>query len=227
MLQSVSIAGVQRSDFGLASCCPQEIIDRICGFNWESLCEEEIVRIAYAYYYFSIQFRENLDIACRLHPEDRDLRKLHLEECNTDNLSPWAGVAEPGEKLNHDEFMRRLLTLQPVPDERDLMAAGEAYLAKVRAVDDLARAKSIASYEDTGLSSVFSAILRAPNWEGAPQQAFRHFLLCHISFDGDGGHGDLARNLVPDDTIVPLWAAFEEIFTRAVPRIAVAVVRAN
>jgi hypothetical protein len=227
MFQSSSVSGVQRSDFGLVSLCPQEIIDRICGFQWESLSEDEVLRIAYAYYYFSIQFRENLNIACSLHPEDRDLKTLHLEECNTDNLSPWPGVAEPGEKLNHDEFMRRLLVLQPVANERELKAAGEAYLAKVRAVDDLARAKSIASYEDTGLSSVFSAILRAPSWEGVPQQAFRHFLLCHISFDGDGGHGDLARNLVPDDTIVPLWAAFEEIFTKAVPRIAEVVVRAN
>jgi O-acetylhomoserine (thiol)-lyase len=220
MLRLASDDDVQRVDCEFLCYSYQEIIDRICKFKWNSLVCEELVRIAYAYYYFSIQFRENLDIACRLHPEDPDLKTLHLEECNTDNLSPWAGVAEPGEKLNHDEFMRRLLALQPVANEQELVAAGEAYLAKVRAVDDLARAKSIASYEDTGLTSVFSAILSAPNWEGASQQAFRHFLQSHISFDGEGGHGDLASNLVPDETIAPLWSAFEEIFATAVPRIA-------
>ena len=72
----------------------------------------------------------------------------------------------PGEKLDHDEFMRRLLALQPVRDDEFLDALGASYLNRVRAVDDHARACSIASYEDGGLSRVFAAMLRAQHWPG-------------------------------------------------------------
>ena len=118
--------------------------------------------------------------------------------------------------------MERLLRLQPIDAIDDLRRSGENYLARVRAMDDLARAKSIASYEDTGLSSVFSAILDAPHWEGPALRAFRHFLLKHVEFDSDveGGHGMLARTLSADNTISPLWAAFEDLLNQAVPRIA-------
>lgn len=205
-----------------AAPCYLAIVDRICDMQWSILTEDEILRVAQAYHYFSVQFRENLDIACRLYPDDADLKSLHVEECDTANLSPWPGVAEPGEKLDHDAFMDRLLRLQPTDGMGDLKAAGEAYLTTVRGIDDLARAKAIASYEDTGLSSVFSAILRAPRWDGPALRAFQHFLLRHVEFDtaDDSGHGLLARNLVPDDTITPLWSAFEDILNQAVPRIA-------
>jgi hypothetical protein len=51
--------------------------------------------------------RENLEIARRLYPNDTKLQQLEREECNTDNLSHWPGVASAAEKMNHDEFMRR------------------------------------------------------------------------------------------------------------------------
>jgi hypothetical protein len=63
---------------------------------------------------FSIQFRENIEIACHFYLDDLRLRLLVQEECNTDDLSPWPGVASTGEKINHDEFMRRLLKLHPI-----------------------------------------------------------------------------------------------------------------
>lgn len=198
------------------------VIDAICAMPFERLTSDEVLQVAKAYYYFSIQFRENLDIACRQRPDDGKLAELRLGECDTDNLSPWPKVAVPGEKLNHDEFMRRLLALQPVPDNDFLEALGTSYLNRVRAVDDRARARSIASYEDGGLSRVFSAMLRARDWHGEGQLAFRHFLEQHILFDTDdeAGHGCLSRHLAPDDSILPLWSAFAAILALAVPRLA-------
>ena len=69
------------------------VIDEICALGWSRLTEAELTGVAGAYYYFSIQFRENLEIACNLYPADPLLTQLAQEECNTDNLSPWPGVA--------------------------------------------------------------------------------------------------------------------------------------
>jgi len=198
------------------------IIQRICDMPWEDLRDHEMLAVAHAYHFFSVQFRENLEIACRLYPDDRKLRTLHAEECDTDNLSPWPGVARAGEKLDHDEFMRRALALAPRDADAALERTGAAYLAMIRGVDALARAKSIASYEDGGLSRVFQAILRGRVWGGATLGAFRHFLEQHIRFDAaDGaGHGALSRHLAPDETVAPLWQAFADILTFAAPRLA-------
>jgi hypothetical protein len=197
------------------------VIDAICAMAWERLSNDEVHQVAQAYYYFSIQFRENLEIACRLRPHDAKLAELREGECDTDNLSPWPGVAAPGEKMHHDEFMRRLLTLQAVRDADYLAGLGASYLNRVRAVADLPRACSIASYEDGGLSRVFSAMLRAPQWYGPGQRAFRYFLEQHIRFDSEdgAGHGSLSRHLTPDDSIMPLWSAFAQMLALAVPRL--------
>jgi hypothetical protein len=199
----------------------ETVIDKICAMPWDWLTSEEVLQVAKAYYYFSVQFRENLEIACRLHRDDPKLAALRLGECDTDNLSPWPKIAAPGEKLDHDEFMRRLLALQPICGSEFLEALGTAYLNRVRAIDDHARACSIASYEDGGLSRVFSAMLRSPHWYGPGQRAFRFFLEQHILFDTDdaGGHGSLSRHLVPDDSILPLWSAFAEMLVLAAPRL--------
>jgi hypothetical protein len=198
------------------------VIDEICAMSWDRLNNDEILQVAKAYYYFSIQFRENLDIACQLRPDDPKLASLRLGECDTDNLSPWPKVAAPGEKLDHDEFMRRLLELQPVADEEFLAALGTSYLNQVRAVDDDARGCSIASYEDGGLSRVFASMLRAQHWDGEGQRAFRHFIEQHILFDSEDGegHGSLSRHMTPDDAILPLWSAFASLLVMAVPRLA-------
>jgi hypothetical protein len=197
----------------------EEAIDDISRMRWEALTTGELMQVAKAYYYFSIQFRENLEIACRLYPEDRLLQKLREGECDTDNLSPWPGVSEVREKLDHDEFMRRLLSLQTVARDDELSEIGQAYLEMVRGLDDTARAISIASYEDGGLSRVFGAILRVREWQGPGPEAFRFFLERHIEFDSaDGeGHGALAHNLSPDDRITPLWLSFRDMLAAAVP----------
>jgi len=196
-------------------------VDRICDLEWTDLTEQQFVDVAWAYYFFSIQFRENLTITCGLFPDDAKLQQLEREECATDNLSPWPGVAAAGEKMNHDEFMRRLLQLAPISDEKRLAfeEAGERYLDDVRRTDPLTRALSIASYEDGGLERIFRAFLRAPEFNNPALKAFRHFLCEHIRFDNDPdqGHGALSRHLAPDDRILPLWQAFEHLLVSFVP----------
>lgn len=195
------------------------VIDEICRFDWESVGPREVSAVAHAYYYFSIQFRENLQAACRLYPHDAKLKELDDGECDTDNLSPWPGIAASGERLNHDEFMRRLLVAGGVEQTGPVAALGGDYVEQARALDDATRAASIASYEDGGLTRVFSAMLRAPDWRGALAGGFRHFLEQHILFDSDdgGGHGSLSRHLRPDDRILPLWLGFRDLLLAAVP----------
>ena len=48
----------------------EKVIDDICRLNWENLAEEELVGVAWVYYYFSTQFGESLEIARKLHPDD-------------------------------------------------------------------------------------------------------------------------------------------------------------
>jgi hypothetical protein len=197
----------------------EAVIDDICGMQWQALTAGELMQTAKAYYYFSIQFRENLEIACRLYPADPLLQKLREGECDTDNLSPWPGVAEIHERLDHDEFMRRLLSFQTIARDDEVSEIGQAYLATVRSLNDTVRAASIASYEDGGLARVFNAILRAREWQGAGLGAFKFFLERHIEFDTAdcGGHGALARNLVLDNGITPLWSSFRDMLAAAVP----------
>jgi hypothetical protein len=201
----------------------QKAIDEICALNWDGLTQNDLMGVARAYYYFSVQFRENLEIACKLFPEDADLKQLKKEECHTDNLSPWPGVATAKEQLNHDEFMRRLLELNSIDENRKYVIeeTGRSYLEKIRQMDLTTRATSIASYEDGGLESVFRAILRSRHWDSALLQAFRHFLVEHIKFDSDSekGHGALSRHMTVNDQILPLWIEFHHLLVQSVPRL--------
>jgi hypothetical protein len=198
------------------------VIDEICDLDWESVGWRDVNQVAHAYYYFSIQFRENLEAACRLYPHDAKLAELRQGECDTDNLSPWPGVAAPGERLNHDEFMRRLLVACGFEATGQVSVLGGTYIETARALDAAARAISIASYEDGGLTRVFSAMLRAPDWHGELAKGFRHFLEQHIRFDSDdgSGHGSLSRHLRPDDRILPMWLGFKDLLLAAVPALA-------
>jgi len=199
----------------------QPVIDEICGFNWNTLKESEITAAAWAYYYFSVQFRENLQLVSALHPDDPSVQALMREECDTDNLSPWPHVAAPNEKMNHDEFMRRTLELSPIEDRvrAIIVQAGERYLRNVRSIDDAIRAMSIASYEDGGLEAVFKAMLKVRHWDSPLLKAFRHFLTKHIGFDSDPeqGHGAMIRHLAPDYRIRRLWVEFRDLLLAAVP----------
>jgi hypothetical protein len=197
-------------------------IAAICDLNWEGLTAKELLKVARAYYYFSIQFRENLTIARGLYSDDDNLRNLEESECNTDNLSPWPEVAQVGEKIDHDEFMHRLLALSPIAekDAVSLQLIGETYLQKIRTMNLEDRARSIASYEDGGLERVFKAILRCRDWQNPALQAFRHFLVKHIQFDSDAenGHGALSRHLKPTDhQVEPFWTEFRRILVESAP----------
>lgn len=200
--------------------CPstcEGVIREICAAPWENASTSQLIQVAKVYYYFSVQFRENMEIACRLYPGDRMLEKLYRAECDTDNLSPWPGVAADRERLNHDEFVRRLLLLERIERDNLLTKIGEDYLDFVRGIGDPVRASSIGSYEDGGLSRVFTAILRAPDWHGPGALAFRFFLERHIQFDDDEneGHGALVRHLQPSDKVAPLWMAFRDLLYAA------------
>jgi hypothetical protein len=91
----------------------------------------------------------------------------------------------------------------------------------VRQHDAVAKAMSIASYEDGGLEAVFRAILRAPNWNSPLLQAFRHFLKEHIRFDSDPeqGHGALSRHMDPDDRVLPFWNSFLQLLVASAPQL--------
>jgi hypothetical protein len=193
----------------------------MCALSWSYLSKHSLTDLAWVYYYFSIQFRENVELACHLYPYDLKLKQLMEEECYTDNLSPWPGVASIGEKINHDEFVRRLLKLSPVDRtrRRRLETIGRVYLDSVYKLGDIVRAASIGSYEDGGLERVFRAILMARDWNSPLLEAFKHFLTQHIRFDNntDTGHGALSRHLGPDDQILPLWIAFKQMLVEAAP----------
>lgn len=197
------------------------VIDSICELHWSRLKPGELEDIAIMYFYFSVLFRENLQIARTLYPDDEKLAQLEQDECNTDNLSPWPGVAHTGERMDHDEFMRRVVLLSPVDGDRrsELDAIGQPYLAIIRKMDPDARARSIASCEDRGLERVFGAILTSEHWGSDSLRAFKHFLLEHLRFDADPehGHGALARHLKPNDDVLLTWTEFRRILVEAVP----------
>jgi hypothetical protein len=196
-------------------------IEEICSLPWSSLSSDEMADVAWAYYFFSIQFRESLREARRLYPEDASLKMVEAEECDTSNLSPWPGVAENGERMNHDEFMRRTLSLMAFAPGRAARheAIGQCYLTQTRALRPETRAASLASYEDGGLERVFRSMLTFTKWDNDLLRAFRHFLSEHVRFDCDSeqGHGALCRHITFDDSILPLWMGFRDLLLDAVP----------
>jgi hypothetical protein len=202
----------------------QSAVNEVCNLKWAALDRFELTAVAWAYYFFSIQFRENLELLSKKYPNDVQIQRLVQEECATDNLSPWPNVAAEAEKLDHDEFMRRTLQLGQLVDHKrqvSMEMAGEAYLARSRLMDDTTRMMSVASYECGGLARVFTAILRAPDWNTELLQAFRHFLVRHVSFDSDpeDGHGLLIRHIAPDHRVRAVWLEFRDLLIAAVPRL--------
>ena len=199
----------------------RKVVEEIGNLAWDQLTSDELMAACRAYYYFSRQFVDAVHIACKLYPSDQQLIELRAGECNTDNLSPYPGVAKKGEKINHDEFMRRAIdmaSLDPVVRER-VDALGREYFDIADHSDDLTRTMSLSTYEDGGLEIVFRGMLRAPDWEEPSLLAFKHFLVEHIKLDS-GEHGALCRHLVADDRVLPLWEAFRNLLVGAAPRLA-------
>jgi hypothetical protein len=197
------------------------VIDQIGEFNWQGLSREELMAACRAYYYFSKQFVDAVHIACELYPSDQQLIELREGECDTNNLSPYPGIAEPHEKMDHDEFMRRTIEIASLDEavRKHVDKIGREYLDKVASADGLTRAMSLATYEDGGLEVVFRAMLTAKDWDEPSLRAFKHFLVEHIKLDS-GEHGALCRHLVADDRVLPLWDAFRELLVGAAPSLA-------
>src|SRR5208283_3032112 len=197
------------------------VIDEIGNLNWSVLTRDELMAACCAYSYFSVVAVSLNHIHCVLYPSDRKLIELREGECDPDNLSPSPGIAKKGEKMNHDEFMRRVVAMssleQATRDKVDNL--GRAYLAEAHQFDPVTRAMSLSSYEDGGLEIVLRAMLSAPDWDEPSLGAFRHFLVEHIRLDS-GEHGSLCRHLVADDRILPLWSAFRDMLVAAAPRLA-------
>ena len=123
--------------------------------------------------------------------------------------------------MNHDEFIRRAVamsSLNAVELER-VEKIGRAYLEEVHRMEPLVRAMSLSSYEDEGLPKVFSAMLKAPDWNEPSLGALRHFLVQHVALDSNV-HGELCRHLIADDRVLPLWKAFYRLFVEAAPKLA-------
>ncbi len=198
----------------------QSTIEEIANLDWSHLSCEELTAACYAYYFFSVQFVQCVDIACDLYPTDANLMALRDGECDTDNLSPYPGIAEVGERMNHDEFMWRVCVMTAIEssEQERVKQLGLLYLTEVSTHDALTRAMSLSSYEDGGLETVFRAILQAPSWNTLALGAFRHFLVEHIRLDS-GEHGGLCRHLVADERIAPLWVAFRNLLVGAAPRL--------
>jgi hypothetical protein len=199
----------------------QRVANEIAALAWDNLSREDLMAVACGYYYFSVQFRESLNLACEILPDDPQLQTLRKGECDTDNLSPFEGIAREGERMNHDEFMRRVVDLVDL-DRNEAARLGQIglrYLAATRRLPPHARAMSMPTYEDGGLETVFRAILSAPDWDHPSLSAFKHFLVEHIRFDSDteAGHGSLSRHLKADGETLLLWVAFRDLFIEAAP----------
>ena len=104
---------------------------------------------------------------------------------------------------------------------RRFEAAGEKYLAEIRAMSPNARALSIGNYESGGLEQLFKAMLLAPEYDNALLAGFRFFMLEHIRFDSDPiqGHGALSRHITGDESVVPLWDAFRRLVCTVTPNL--------
>lgn len=201
----------------------QDVIKSICALDWSGLSQEGLTKIAYVYYFFSVHFCETVGLARILYPNDERLEELDRGERNTDNLSPYPGVVEANERVDHCEFMRRTLELTPVElgERLRLESIGNAYLILTRPLDPATRAVSLPTYEDGGLEQVFRSILRARHWDTPLLGAFKHFLEGHVALDSDPehGHGSLCRFLEPNAKVFDLWTAFAQMFVEAAPEL--------
>jgi hypothetical protein len=200
----------------------ERVISDICALDWSALNHDELVDVAWVCYYLSVQFRENVEIARGLHPLDESLAELERGERDTDNLSPCPGVVAEGERVDHDEFLRRALLLEPIDDlrRRRLQTIGRVYLAKARGMDAVSRASSLPSYEYGGLSKVFAAMLCAEGWDGPSLQAFRHFLVVHVARHRAVEGRALRLRLSPNPRVLELWCALKNSLLAAAPRLA-------
>lgn len=210
---------------GLSECFQaNSAINRVCDIGWETLNEQQMTSAVWMFYFRSVQFRENLEAAIRLHPDNQNLRTLTEEELHTNNLSPYNGIAAEGEYLDHDTFLKRIIETHPIPPEKRqyLENLGKEYLDSMTKMPDEIKAMCLVSSEDGGSSKIYTNILTSPQncWKSNGMQAFRHFLQKHVEFDStegeDTGHGMLVRKLGIDDRVAPMLDKFADCLEDAI-----------
>ncbi len=194
----------------------------IAAMNWVALSPDERVDVAWTTYFFSVQCRESLNAALQVHPDHEGLKHYAQAVCQTTNLSPWTGVASPGEAMHHDEFLRRVLTREPVCQERRarLQRLGAAYLVTTRGLNAPVKAMGVLSYLTGGLDAVYRTIQSTAQGEGELMRGFRYFLTEHVRLvhasqaelpsASSAGSND-------GDSAGLMWTAFRDLLLQTVP----------
>tara|TARA_B100001989_G_C24540621_1_gene467343 strand:- start:1554 stop:2237 length:684 start_codon:yes stop_codon:yes gene_type:complete len=205
---------------GLSDCFQASSgVERICNLGWEDLSENQVKRALHGFYFFSQKFVDNLRTASNLYPEDDGIKSLMQEELNTDNLSPYNGVADEGEAMDHDVFLRRVIQISGLSEEEneELFTKGKQYLEAMDQMPPEAQLQCLVSCEDGGAIQMYSSVLKAQvlDSEDPALQAFKHFLQKHVEFDNEegaeAGHGTLVRKFEMEDKhIGPFWNHFAD-----------------
>ena len=100
------------------------VISDMCNLKWRPLARDGLIDVAWAYYYFSTHFRECMEAALERYPEDEKLVELDHGERDTDNLSPWPGVAEARRETGSRGVHAPDLTLTPIAGGQTRKASG-------------------------------------------------------------------------------------------------------
>ena len=176
----------------------KQTVAEIRNLRWERLNAGELQQLMVLSGYAAREFAESLRIARRLHPDNAQLEEMAAGELQTDNLR-FNDYARRGD---HADFLWQFIDRYGImKSEEQVSAVGEAYLDRVRTLDDQTRVMSIASREQE-LPGIFSRILSASDWNASGLLEFRYYLKQHILFDtGIGGHGELTRDIPIDDRV--------------------------
>ena len=190
--------------------------------NWRRLSIGELIDVAWAYYFFSIQFRENLLIARELLPDDAQLEQLGSRRKGYGQfISLSRGCRRRGASGS-----RRVHAESVVADADRRASAAIASRRSARLISaksaplTVGQGPRASRAMRTGVLRKCSGACCRPRIGRIPcSQGFKHFLEKHIEFDSDveNGHGGLCRHLPPNEGVRELWTAFKESLIQVAP----------
>jgi hypothetical protein len=185
------------------------LIEQIKRLSWELLSEAELEKLMVLSYFAAKEFAESLRIALTLHPTSLEFKQMAQGELNTNNLTyeKYADIGDHADFLSH--FISEYKLLEK---HRDVVRAGEAYLRRVRMLDDETRAMSVVSRERE-LPGIFARILESRNFSNKALTAFKYYLKEHIRLDScEGGHADLLESYSVPETVAKFYQARIEMY---------------